>query len=166
MVNEPPTNEVNSITAHIPADAALYINESRLEVADPDAVHLLVDSIVPDQGNTLHNSAVDGFNSITEDHSAELRYLDLVDTSNGNAYVTTDGEITLYWPYPDGTDRNSEFQLVHYAGLDRNSNTDLEQGNYTMELYSTEDGTLVAMDEGIRFTVDSFSPFALFWEDG
>ena len=165
VVNEPPTNEVNSITAHIPADAALYINESRLEVADPDAVHLLVDSIVPDQGNTLHNSAVDGFNSITEDHSAELRYLDLVDTSNGNAYVTTDGEITLYWPYPDGTDRNSEFQLVHYAGLDRNSNTDLEQGNYTMELYSTEDGTLVAMDEGIRFTVDSFSPFALFWED-
>lgn len=165
VVNEPPTNEVNSITAHIPADAALYINESRLEVADPDAVHLLVDSIVPDQGNTLHNSAVDGFNSITEDHSAELRYLDLVDTSNGNAYVTTDGEITLYWPYPDGTDRNSEFQLVHYAGLDRNSNTDLEQGNYTMELYSTEDGTLVATDEGIRFTVDSFSPFALFWED-
>lgn len=119
VVNEPPTNEVNSITAHIPADAALYINESRLEVADPDAVHLLVDSIVPDQGNTLHNSAVDGFNSITEDHSADLRYLDLVDTSNGNAYVTTDGEITLYWPYPDGTDRNSEFQLVHYAGLDR-----------------------------------------------
>ena len=165
VVNEPPTNEVNSITAHIPADAALYINESRLEVADPDAVHLLVDSIVSDQGNTLHNSAVDGFNSITEDHSAELRYLDLVDTSNGNAYVTTDGEITLYWPYPDGTDRNSEFQLVHYAGLDRNSNTDLEQGNYTMELYSTEDGTLVATDEGIRFTVDSFSPFALFWED-
>lgn len=165
VVNEPPTNEVNSITAHIPADAALYINESRLEVADPDAVHLLVDSIVPDQGNTLHNSAVDGFNSITEDHSADLRYLDLVDTSNGNAYVTTDGEITLYWPYPDGTDRNSEFQLVHYAGLDRNSNTDLEQGNYTMELYSTEDGTLVATDEGIRFTVDSFSPFALFWED-
>lgn len=97
--------------------------------------------------------------------SADLRYLDLVDTSNGNAYVTTDGEITLYWPYPDGTDRNSEFQLVHYAGLDRNSNTDLEQGNYTMELYSTEDGTLVATDEGIRFTVDSFSPFALFWED-
>ena len=43
VVNEPPTNEVNSITAHIPADAALYINESRLEVADPDAVHLLVD---------------------------------------------------------------------------------------------------------------------------
>ena len=34
-----------------------------------------------------------------------------------------------------------------------------------MELYSTEDGTLVATDEGIRFTVDSFSPFALFWED-
>ena len=34
-----------------------------------------------------------------------------------------------------------------------------------MELYSVEEGNLENTDQGIKITVDSFSPFALFWED-
>ena len=156
---------VTSVTAQVGADAKFYINGSQLEVIDPSDVKLLVDSLVPDQNNTLVNSALDKFDAIPNDYDYEARYLDLVDTSNGNAYVTTDDAVVVYWAYPEGTDENTEFHLVHYVGLDRNSNDDLASGTYTMEYYSEENGNLETTEQGIRFTVNSFSPFALFWED-
>ena len=78
--------------------------------------------------------------------------------------MTTDDAVVVYWAYPEGTDENTEFHLVHYVGLDRNSNTDLGTGQYTMDYYSIGAG-LETTEQGIRFTVESFSPFALFWED-
>ena len=164
VVTEAPPN-VTSVTAQVGADAKFYINGSQLEVIDPSDVKLLVDSLVPDQNNTLVNSALDKFDAIPNDYDYEARYLDLVDTSNGNAYVTTDDAVVVYWAYPEGTDENTEFHLVHYVGLDRNSNDDLTSGTYTMEYYSEENGNLKTTEQGIRFTVNSFSPFALFWED-
>ena len=156
---------VDSVTLQVGENAKFFINGSQLEVLDPSAVKLLVDSHVPDSSNTLINSALDEFEAIPNDYDYEARYLDLVDTSNGNAYVTAkDTDLTVYWAYPEGTDENTEFHLVHYVGLDRNSNDDLANGTYTMEYYSIGNG-LEATEQGIRFTVDSFSPFALFWED-
>ena len=156
---------VTSVTAQVGADAKFYINGSQLEVINPNDVKLLVDSLVPDQNNTLVNSALDEFDAIPNDYDYEARYLDLVDTSNGNAYVTTDDAVVVYWAYPEGTDENTEFHLVHYVGLDRNDNNDLTSGTYTMEYYSEENGNLETTEQGIRFTVNSFSPFTLFWED-
>ena len=156
---------VTSVTAQVGADAKFYINGSQLEVIDPSDVKLLVDSLVPDQNNTLVNSALVKFDAIPNDYDYEARYLDLVDTSNGNAYVTTDDAVVVYWAYPEGTDENTEFHLVHYVGLDRNDNNDLTSGTYTMEYYSEENGNLETTEQGIRFTVNSFSPFTLFWED-
>ena len=156
---------VTSVTAQVGADAKFYINGSQLEVIDPSDVKLLVDSLVPDQNNTLVNSALDEYDAIPNDYDYEARYLDLVDTSNGNAYVTTDDAVVVYWAYPEGTDKNTEFHLVHYVGLDRNDNNDLANRTYTMEYYSEENGNLETTEQGIRFTVNSFSPFTLFWED-
>ena len=87
-----PVEEVDNITAHVPEDTLFYINESQLEVAEPENVKLLVDSIVPDEDNTLYTKAVDGFEEITSEHNVKFNYLDLVDTGNGNAYVTTAGK--------------------------------------------------------------------------
>ncbi len=166
VVTEVPVEEVDNITAHVPEDTLFYINESQLEVAEPENVKLLVDSIVPDEDNTLYTKAVDGFEEITSEHNVKFNYLDLVDTGNGNAYVTTAGKpITVYWPYPAGTDKMDEFHIVHYEGLDRNNNTSLADGEYDMVLYSEENGNLENTDQGIRITVESFSPFALFWEE-
>ena len=156
---------VTSVTAQVGENAKFYINGSQLEVIDPSDVKLLVDSLVPDQNNTLVNSALVKFDAIPNDYDYEARYLDLVDTSNGNAYVTTDDAVVVYWAYPEGTDENTEFHLVHYVGLDRNDNNDLTSGTYTMEYYSEEIGNLKTTEQGIRFTVNSFSPFTLFWED-
>ena len=165
VVNTAPTEEVSSVTAQVNAGTKFTINGSALEVQDPSNVKLLVDSLVTDTNNTLVNSAVNEFDVIPDDYDHETRYLDLVDTSNGNVYVTASDTVTVYWAYPEGTDKNTEFHLVHYEGLDRNSNTALENGTYTMTLYSADEKNLENTDQGIKFTVSSFSPFALFWED-
>ena len=165
VVTEDPATEVSSVTAQVDEGTTFRINGSQLEVEDGSKVKLLVDSMVPDSNNTLVNSAVNEFDAIPDDYNHQTRYLDLVDTSNGNVYVTASDTVTLYWAYPEGTDKNTEFHLVHYEGLDRNNNDALENGTYNMELYSVEEGNLENTDQGIKITVDSFSPFALFWED-
>ena len=124
---------------------------------------MLVDSIVPDENNTLQNSAISQFDEITSSQQVQLNYLDLVDTSNGNAWVTASEPITVYWPYPEGTDQSDTFYIVHYEDLDRNDNNALATGDYTMELYSADQGNLENTPQGIKITVESFSPFALFW---
>lgn len=160
---------ITNITAQVDADTNFYINESDLEVANSGTVELLVDSNVADSNETLQNSAVEKFDTIDADHNVQMNYLDLVDTGNGNAVVTTGDSdtVTLYWPYPEGTDINTEFQIVHYDGLDRDDNGALASGKYEndMELYSVAEGNLENTPQGIKITVDSFSPFALFWED-
>lgn len=165
VVTEDPATAVSSVTAQVDEDTTFRINGSQLEVEDGSKVKLLVDSMVPDSNNTLVNSAVNEFDAIPDDYNHQTRYLDLVDTSNGNVYVTASDTVTLYWAYPEGTDANTEFHLVHYEGLDRNDNTDLADGDYKMTLYSEDNNNLQMTPQGIKFTVTSFSPFALFWED-
>lgn len=151
------------------ANTNFYINESQLEVANTDSVALLVDNTVsPETDATMQNMAVQTFEEITEDHSVDMKYLDLVDTSNGNAWVTTDQEVTVFWPYPDDADQSGEFHVVHYTELDRDAGGALDSNYSTdnMELYSTtESGEygITKTDNGILFTVDSFLPFAVYY---
>ena len=160
-----PTKQVEDVTAQVPDGTIYKINESDLAVENQDAVRLLVDSVVPDSNNTLQNEAVDKFEEITPQHDCEMNYLDLVDTSNGNAWVTASKEVTVHWPIPDDATDDSEFYIVHYEGLDRNDNDALDAGDYTQALYSEDEGNLTVDREtgNITFTVDSFSPFALFY---
>lgn len=168
VIDAAPTDEVENITAQVPANTKFYINESKLEVVDADKVSLLVDSIVPDENNTLLNKAVTGFDEITSNHKYQLNYLDLVDTSNGNAWVTADEPITVYWPYPEGTSMETNFQIVHYDGLDRDDNGALTGNDFTMTRYSADSQNTNVLEntpQGIKITVNSFSQFALFWEE-
>ena len=168
VIDAAPMDEVENITAQVPANTKFYINESKLEVVDADKVSLLVDSIVPDENNTLLNKAVTGFDEITSNHKYQLNYLDLVDTSNGNAWVTADEPITVYWPYPEGTSMETNFQIVHYDGLDRDDNGALTGNDFTMTRYSADSQNTNVLEntpQGIKITVNSFSPFALFWEE-
>lgn len=163
VVNEQPASKVDNVTAQVDSDTKFYINESQLEVADDKEVGLLVDSVVSDSNNTLQNAAVSEFEEITDQHDCEMNYLDLVDTSNGNAWVTASNKVTVHWPIPADATDDSEFYIVHYEGLDRNDNDALGNEDYTQELYSVEKGNLKVENGNLTFTVDSFSPFALFY---
>ncbi len=165
VITYEPTSEPSDITAQVPAGTLFYINESRLEVEHWDAVKLLADKIIPAAEDILLGRTYEDFEQITEECSYEYRYLDLVDTSNGNVWVTASEDITVYWPYPEGTDENDEFYIVHYRGLDRQYDDNLATKDYETELFSVENGKLEKTEYGIRITVDSFSPFGLFWKD-
>lgn len=168
-----PESEVNNVTAVIGPDTKLYINDSSLEVASENKVQLLVDSVVSTAVQDLKDSAVDQVDAITNGHEAQFYYLDLVDTDNGNTVVTTKNEpVTLFFPYPEGTDADTAFHIVHYVDQDRDESAkdeiaDVNEGSekFSIEVYSEETQNLETTDQGIKITVTSFSPFGLFWEE-
>lgn len=163
IVNAVPENADN-ITAIASADTEYWINGSHLEVAPEHEVKLLVDEIVEDAQTALRNAIIASpENDFDDDFEFEFKYLDLVDTSNGNVWITPSQAMTVFWPYPNGTDEDTEFQVIHFVGLDRNYD-DLEE---KLEAKGAVD-YLTDVEyhaDGITFTVDSFSPFALVWED-
>ena len=144
-----------------------------MQVASENDVQLLVDSVVSTAVQDLKDSAVDQVDAITNGHEAQFYYLDLVDTDNGNTVVTTkDKHVTLFFPYPEGTDADTEFHIVHYANQDRDATAeseiaDVNEGSeeFFIEVYSEENQNLETTDQGIKITVTSFSPFGLFWEE-
>ena len=173
-INDEVNGPVNSITAEQPSNVTYYTNGSIIPVVNQDKVQLLVDEIVGTAQDDLKDAIVEeaaGNESIniTDDYTFDFNYLDLVDTSNGNAYVTMgDGQkMTLFWPYPEGFDDTDTFYIAHFNGLDRNYDdlkTALESAN--IDLYSEDSNTykLDKTENGIKITVNSFSPFALVYD--
>ena len=154
----------NGITVQA-ADGTTYsINESELQVAEENDVQLLVDELVDDETSidALKTEAHEDISAIdAANHTFDFKYMDLVDSSNGNAWITTDQDLTITWAYPTGESKTSDtnFAVVHYPGLDRDyDDAAAAIGNVTavaLEIERTEDG--------LRFTAgaDGFSPFAL-----
>lgn len=170
---EEPQEAVTNITAQVPQGTEYYYKNannqiSDIQVADSSAVNLLVDEVLPTATTTLEQDAINTFDVLPENYNIEMKYLDLVYANNGNAVVGANNPITIYWPYPEGTDENTEFFIVHYNGLDRNDDEALTD-DYTMELYSASQENsaykLENTEKGIKITVDSFSPYALIWAD-
>ena len=183
--SEPST--ADGIQAHADGEVTYYINDSNLEVADGTKVMLLVDSIVPDGTSDLKEKAVEAVTLITADHQFEYQYLDLVDTSNGNAYVTlkdSGDAINIYWEVPENADTSKPIYIVHYDGLDRNfENLDDVLGSVKLTVYyyipegsavskpvNTDNVTYVEMEApsenngNLVFQTSSFSPFAVVYE--
>ena len=159
------------------------INETMLS-ADRDNVKLLVDHIVGGTyGATLRKMAGDVIEDIQADVQNPLqyqyRYLDLVDTSMGNAWVTVNKPVEIVWRYPDGADREDDFTIIHYKDMDRNYNlSDLERlelgKDYKLEVFTTRElgenaeqityHRLERGEKGLTFSTKSFSPYVLIWE--
>lgn len=96
------------------------------------------------------------------------RYLDLVSYTDGNLWLSSNLGCEVYWPYPDGTDKNTKFDLIHFDGLFREygimGNPELETLVQTAEL---EQVAIENTEYGIRFFVpkNGFGPFILSWYD-
>ena len=170
VTDQAPTNGQPGATAT--AGTTYTINDSEVEVTDSD-VSLLFDNIINNIGNDrtgkLETRASEWLTSQgtvpTAQHQFvyELKYLDLVDANNGNAWVTASQNLTIYWPLPTGADADS-LKVLHFKGLHRDMTTgeiESEIANCAVESleFQVEDGY-------ITFKVGSggFSPFALVWE--
>ena len=172
------TVDADTITAVADENVNYYVNDSEVKVENEnDRVQLLVDEVsnspdfdkamgedalerVAGEGNTLSNAAYD------------LAYMDLVDTQNGNTVVTM-GEnqsLTIYWPVPEDAAEDSEFHVVHYTGMDRENTVDADKLSAQAADVKTGEGIVdkVTIGDGdqeyVKFTTDSFSPFALVYE--
>jgi len=90
-----------------------------------------------------------------------------VDTHNGNDYIALkDGQkMNIYWPVPSEAKENSHFHIVHFKGLSRDSDYDINDLLTTNipEEISCEVVT-IENQKFVKFSVDSFSPFALLYE--
>lgn len=156
----------DGITALAPNDVTYYINGSNVELKDTEGVRLLVDDVLDDGVLVQYIQ-----NSMTEkipagDYAYEQQYLDLVDTKNGNAYLTMDkgDKLTIYWKVPDGFDSGKPFYIVHFDALDRNyDKLEDELSQNTPELLTAQLVT-VSGTQYVKFVTSSFSPFVLVYE--
>ena len=141
-----------------------YINNSGINVPSSDDVKLMVDHSLDD---ALLSAYINRTYNTEGKYSYQFRYLDLVDTSNGNTYVTMGAgqKMNLYWPVPSDAKSNSEFRIIHFKGIDRDSDADV---NELLTTRIPEELTCETVTIGgqkfVKFAVDSFSPFALLYE--
>lgn len=155
----------------IPAeDTVFYINDSKIDITDEAAPSLLFDAIVSSEeaGTTvdyeqlLTDKAVEKTGVSFTNLESQAHYLDLVDANNGNTWLKPSNNVTVYWPYPDGTDADTQFYLVHFDGMDRDM--DIENIQDQIDTSTLEVMDLTTDEYGICFETDSFSPYVLLWE--
>lgn len=158
------TETVQEITATAPSGTEYYVNDSQVKVVN-GTPSLLVDAIVhtEESDKLLTERALQSLQLTASDNlQFDFRYLDLVDSNNGNTWITAGNPVSVYWPYPDGTNQNTRFYLVHFDGLDREMN--VEDLTDRINAATITQITLQKTEYGIAFETDSFSPFALIWE--
>lgn len=147
------------------------LNDTDVQLPDEAVPSLLFDDIIEDVGSTartdaLKDKADETIGSESENRQYEIKYLDLVDANNGNAWITSRNGIDIYWAYPAGTSSSTEFTLLHFKGLHRDG---ANSGYNVSDINSVdpEEVTIEKTANGIKFHVEpgSFSPFALVWEE-
>lgn len=160
------------------SDVTFTINDSDVP-ANQDAIALLFDNIIENTNSETNRTALltkradDKLSELGETVPAgmvrnyQFRYLDLVDTSNSNVWVDAKdendnpAEVTVCWPYPEGTNKDTEFKLLHFEDLHRDMSANEVAGDIASCTVSPV--TITKTDTHIEFTTTEFSPFALVW---
>ena len=162
-----------SATAVAPAGTSYTLNNTGVELPDDSKPSLLFDDIIEDSAESTERTDAlkakvdEKLNGADANRHYEIKYLDLVDANNGNAWITSSAGTDIYWGYPEGTSQSTEFTLLHFAGLHRdgqNSGYEVSDINSaTVERVTDVENT----PNGIKFHVGAggFSPFALVWTE-
>ena len=153
------------------------INDSNVLVTDEEGIALLFDEVINNNGEDrtglLENKADDVLNVDADEMSYDFKYLDLVDTHNGNTWVKASDDVTIYWPLPEGTDADTDFTLLHFKDLHREmqSEEEIQQKieNCDVETNATTGTSIEIVEVTDEYVVlktgdTGFSPFALAWD--
>lgn len=145
------------------ADTTYFVNEKNVQLEDASGARLMVDDLI-DQNILVDYIQEERADELPEgDVKFQQQYLDLVDTNNGDAYLTLgDGhDITVYWPVPEDYDNSKDALIYHFDGVDRDYN-DGDVAAQVDELILIEPELVtVNGNEYFEFTTTSFSPFVL-----
>ena len=172
------TKDKPGITA--PANTTYTINDSDVQVEDTTGISLLFDSIIDsnagDENTTytdlLKEKVDETLGSTDESRQYEYKYLDLVDTHNGNAWVAADKAVTVYWPLPERAEADADFTLLHFQNLHRSMSPMAITDKLTDDEYTPEEIQATVEGNHIVFEVQpynngsgGFSPFVLVWDN-
>lgn len=181
VVSQVPETLEDMAVAVIQDDATYHTNGSNSGLGESNGeIHLMFDDLLPTGTGGASTDRIQMLIEKAESDNVlsfdgmdyQFKYLDLVDYSNGNAWVSTDKDIIIYWPYPAGTDQDTKFTLLHFTGLHREYSLGSEE-DLTSQINASviETVSVTNTDQGIQFTLQgdaengSFSPFALVWEE-
>lgn len=168
IVDAAPTDPVDSgkAVAVAPEGTAYTLNNTGVQLPDDAKPSLLFDSIIEDTADsTARTDALKA--RITSEYGAdtnvyEIKYLDLVDANNGNAWINASKPVDIYWGYPATADQSTQFAVVHFKDLHRDGEN---SGYETIDIEKCEIETIQTQNTeyGIKFSVEpgNFSPFAL-----
>lgn len=162
-----------------PEDTTYYINDTAVTVADQSGVALLFDDIIENNdidGTSNTDMLIEKADETIADlgnasnlsgsgtRHYECKYLDLVDTNNGNVWVAAENGVTVSWPLPEGTNKNTKFELIHFPELHREMGVDAVAED--IDQCDTEQVEITNTGTHIEFDVSraGFSPFVLVWE--
>lgn len=97
----------------------------------------------------------------------EFQYLDLINETDGNAWVSSSEGTDIYYPYPEGTDMNTEFTVLHFKDLHREYGFKGPEVEEAVKAAEVETVKVTNTEQGIKFHIpeSGFSPFAFTWQD-
>ena len=153
----------------VPEDTVYHINGGAVQVADDSGVALLFDDIIEVGEGSAHKEMLRNraLKELGEGNwQFEYKYLDLVDTANGNAWVKANNTVTVCWPRPENAPEDAEFTLLHFVGLHRDISIVEVEGMVgrcevtNIPLTPSEDGEYLCFEIG----PGGFSPFVLAWK--
>ena len=165
----------------LPESTTIYLNGKSSypypEDSDAYQIALLFDELLPTTQGGSNQTYIDDLTAHAKEEGFDLsgmetmfRYLDLVDNHNSNAWVSSSEGCDVFWPYPSGTNGNTDFQVLHFEGLHREYSMDDTSGTLQDQITASNVEAVdhEQTDAGIWFHVDKsgFSPFALVWETG
>ena len=183
ILREEPT-DIDRPVALIPEGSTFATNgREELHVLDDDEdallrdmISLMSDELLSEYGEDRRADLIEQAEkhlwsgNASEDRQYEFKYLDLINEHDGNAWVSSSKGSDIYWPYPEGTDKETEFVVIHFPGLHREY--DFEDRDSVEEAIAAcvpEFVTILDKTEaGIKFHVpeSGFSPFAISWTEG
>lgn len=145
------------------ADTTYFVNEKNVQLEDASGARLMVDDLI-DQNILVDYIQEERADELPEgDVKFQQQYLDLVDTNNGDAYLTLgDGhDITVYWPVPEDYDNSKDALIYHFDGVDRDYNDGDVSAQVDELILIKPELVTVNGNDYFEFTTTSFSPFVL-----
>lgn len=171
--------EAGTAVATIPDGATYKLNgEVPIDTTNNTiAPSLLFDNIIASDGKgeeritklQAHaDSYLDDQKLLSEgDRNYEIKFLDLVDANNGNAWISSSAGVDIYWAYPAGVTSENDIQVIHFEGLHRDTSEGASTGFDPADISSSKIETMqIEKEENyIKFhvTEGDFSPYAVVW---
>lgn len=145
------------------ADTEYYLNDTEIQIQDTSGVKLMVDTLIDEQVLVDYLKANPEVTLPEGNLVFVQKYMDLVDTNNGDAYLTLgDGQqVTVYWPVPEDYIDDGNAVIYHFDGVDRDYNTGNVAANIDELIQIHPEIVTVNDTKYFMFSTSSFSPFVL-----